>query len=247
MYSNEKYDVDKDSGSGYKKEGDCYNREHSVPQSWFSEASPMKSDAFHVYPTDGYVNNRRSSYVYGEVVDGKATYTSKNGSKLGPSAISSYSGTVFEPIDEYKGDFARTYFYMAICYSNRLGSWTKGEAQKVFKGSYPYLTNYSIELFTKWNNEDPVSEKEIARNEAVYAIQGNRNPFIDNPEWSTIIWGGTYNGGTTTTGYTVSYNVPKEASFSYVDYKKYEENSLITKPAAEPTQFGYKFDGWASR
>ena len=187
MYSNCSYTAGSSFASSYNKEGDGYNREHSIPQSWFNEASPMKADLFHVYPTDAYVNNRRGSYPFGEVSN--ATYTSGNGSKVGSSANSLYSGTVFEPIDEYKGDFARTYFYMATRYMSQLGSWTKGEAQKVFSGSYPYLTAYSVDLFTKWAEQDPVSQKEIDRNNAVYSLQKNRNPYIDHPEFVEIIWG----------------------------------------------------------
>lgn len=187
MYSNESYTVGSDYAPTYKKEGDGYNREHSVPQSWFNEASPMKADLFHVYPTDSYVNGRRGSYLYGEV--SSPTYTSGNGSKVGPSTNSLYSGTVFEPIDEYKGDFARTYFYMATRYMDKVGSWTKGSAQKAFSGSYPYLTNYSVDLFTKWAKQDPVSQKEINRNNEVYKLQKNRNPYIDHPEFIEIIWG----------------------------------------------------------
>ena len=156
-------------GANYSLEGDSYNREHTVPQSWFSEASPMVADCFHVYPTDGKINGIRSNYPYGEV--GTVTDTngnpSQNGSKLGSSKLSSYSGTVFEPIDEYKGDIARSYFYMAIRYSDKLSNWTSGEAQKIFKGSYPYLTNYAMDLFAKWSHEDPVSDKEYIRNNAI--------------------------------------------------------------------------------
>lgn len=191
MYSNCEFNVYNDHSGNYSKEGDVYNREHSIPQSWFNERSPMKSDLFHVYPTDGYVNNRRSSYPFGEV--SSATYTSKNGSKVGSSSFSGYSGTVFEPIDEYKGDFARTYFYMATRYANQVGSWTAGNATAVFKGSYPYLTDYAVNLFTKWAIEDPVSEKEINRNNAVYKLQNNRNPYIDHPEYVEVVFPSSYN------------------------------------------------------
>lgn len=177
MYSNENYVVGgSKQGATYTKEGDSYNREHSIPQSWFDKKSPMKSDLFHVYPTDGYVNNRRSNYPFGEV--SSSSYTSKNGSKLG-ECINSSIGTVFEPIDEYKGDFARTYFYMLTRYKSQIGSWGGG----VFKGSFPYLNTYFLDTYIKWAIEDPVSEKEIARNEAVYKIQKNRNPFIDHPSY----------------------------------------------------------------
>ena len=123
------------SGSGnYKKEGDVYNREHSIPQNWFGSSSPMKSDIVHVIPTDGYVNNRRSSNPYGEV--STPTYQSANNySKLGPSKTSGYTGTVFEPNDEVKGDIARIYFYMATAYEDKILSWTNGTGSQVIGGS----------------------------------------------------------------------------------------------------------------
>ncbi len=185
MYSNCTFTYSTDQCGSYSNECDCYNREHTTPQSWFNEASPMVSDLFNVYPTDGKVNGMRSNYPYGEV--GSATYTSGNGSKLGASSFSGYSGTVFEPVDEYKGDFARTYFYMATRYADECGTWT-GEATAVYSSSNG-LTEYGKNLFLKWSREDPVSQKEIDRNNAVYAIQNNRNPFIDYPGLEEYIWG----------------------------------------------------------
>lgn len=186
MYSNTtSYTFGVKQGSNYSKEGDAYNREHSVPQSWFSEAAPMKADIFHVYPTDGYVNNRRSNYPFGEVKN--PTYTSNGGfCKLGPCATEGYSGTVFEPADEYKGDFARTYFYMATCYENNISSWS-GE---VFgRGKYPGMADWCVKMFLRWAKEDPVSQKEIDRNNAAYGIQNNRNPYIDFPGLEQYVWG----------------------------------------------------------
>ena len=169
----------------YKNEGDCYNREHSLPKSWFGDASPMVSDAFHIYPTDGKVNGMRSNYPFGEVTS--ATFTSKNGSKLGRCDASlGYSGTVFEPIDEYKGDFARTYFYMSTCYKNvNFDQNSSGAA--VFSGSQ--LKQWAVDMFLEWHRADPVSQKEIDRNNAVERWQHNRNPFIDYPELAEHIWG----------------------------------------------------------
>jgi endonuclease I len=195
MYSNYEYTVGKDQAGTYKKEGDCYNREHSVPKSWFSDATPMHNDIHHLYPTDGKVNGMRSNYAYGEV--GNATYVSGNGSKLGSSSFAGYSGTVFEPIDEYKGDFARTYFYMSTCYADRCGGWTVGDGSVVFSATYPHLTKYATDLFCKWAAQDPVSQKEIDRNNAVYEVQGNRNPFIDHPEWISMVYESSYNKETT--------------------------------------------------
>lgn len=185
MYSNESYVYGSNQCGNYNGEGSCYNREHSIPKSWFNSAAPAYTDLFHLYPTDGYVNGRRSNYPFGEV--GTATYTSKNGSKLGKSSFSGYSDIVFEPIDEYKGDFARTYFYFATRYENLNCALSEGAA--VFTTtSYPKLTNYALQLFLKWDRQDPISEKEILRNEAVYLYQNNRNPFIDFPGLAEMVW-----------------------------------------------------------
>lgn len=166
----------------YNSEGDCYNREHSVPQSWFGEATPMKTDLFHVYPTDGFVNGKRNNFALGEV--GNATWTSTNGSKLGSCATSGYSGTVFEPNDAYKGDLARSYFYMAVCYMDK-----NLDQDNYSMFSRSSLKPWALDMLIRWHNEDPVSQKEIDRNNAVYALQHNRNPFIDFPELVGKIWG----------------------------------------------------------
>jgi len=109
------YTFFEDECGNYSGEGSCYNKEHSWPKSWFGgEIYPMTSDLFHIVPTDGYTNGMRSNYPYGEV--GAANWTSENGSKRGYCNYPGYSGIVFEPIDEYKGDFARNYFYMSTRY-----------------------------------------------------------------------------------------------------------------------------------
>ena len=187
MYSNENFNPKTDRAGNYKAEGDCYNREHTIPQSsWKSTggASSMKSDIFHVIPTDGYVNNRRSSYPHGNVLN--ATYTSKNGSKLGTGNNNGYSGTVFEVIDEYKGDFARAYFYFVTRYQNFIPSVNYAAFAK---NTYPSLSNWALKTYLEWNDLDPVSEKERKRNDAAYTFQNNRNPFIDHPEAVDKIWG----------------------------------------------------------
>jgi len=176
----------------YNSEADCYNREHSFCDSWLGEASPQRSDLFHVYPTDGYVNNRRSSYPHGKV--GSPSWTSTNGSKLGTSdASTGYTGIVFEPIDVYKGDFARSYFYIATRYENLIAGWANnGSADQILAGNaYPAYQTWFLNLMIQWHNQDPVSQKEIRRNEAVYGYQHNRNPYIDHPEWVSAVWGGT--------------------------------------------------------
>lgn len=167
---------------------DCYNREHSVPQSWFGEKSPIKSDAFHVIPTDGKVNGQRGNIPYGECANG-SYLTSKATGKVGSSTFPGFSGNVFEPADEYKGDFARTYFYMVACYRNRSFTSSGGNRVFTYSSSITNLTPYAVNLFLKWHRQDPVSTKEINRNEAIYARQHNRNPFIDYPCLAEYVWG----------------------------------------------------------
>jgi hypothetical protein len=157
-------------------EGTGYNREHSWPSSWYGATSPMYTDLFMVVPTDNDVNNKRGSYPFGEVTS--PTWTSLNGCKVGSNTYPGYSGTVFEPIDEYKGDFARAYFYMSTRYYGEDGSWP-GSGMTDGADLEPWAENMLLE----WNAADPVSTKEIDRNEAVYDIQGNRNPFIDRPDF----------------------------------------------------------------
>ena len=174
-----------DQCGNYGGEADCYNREHSWPQSWFNSSSPMVSDLFHIYATDGYVNGQRSNYAFGEV--GTASWTSQNGSKKGNCMYPGYSGTVFEPIDEYKGDFARTFFYMATRYYTEDSGWLTTEATDGAE-----LLPWTKNLLMEWHVKDPVSAKEIARNQAVYGIQNNRNPYIDHPEYAVLIFSDDY-------------------------------------------------------
>ncbi len=183
MYSDVKYSPSENQGN-YKKEGDMYNREHTIPQSIFNKKSPMVCDIFHVYPTDGYVNNRRSNYPHAEVSN--VDFESSNHTKVGTPANSSISGKVCEPADEYKGDFARTYFYFVTCYQDKMSSF--GSYASFSQNTYPSLSKWAISLYKKWSLEDPVSEKEINRNEAAYTVQGNRNPFIDFPGIENLIW-----------------------------------------------------------
>lgn len=175
----------------YSVEGDCYNREHIIPQSVFNEQSPMVADAHFITPTDGKVNGIRSNYPHGTV--SSVTYTSQNGSKLGSSAVSGYSGTVFEPVNAFKGDIARMYFYFATRYENTVAGYSypmfDGSGNKVFTTAF-------VNLLLAWHAQDPVSAREITRNNAIYARQNNRNPYIDHPEYVNQIWGGTPSGDT---------------------------------------------------
>jgi len=176
------YTFGSDQCGNYNGEGDCYNREHSFPSSWFGgNVAPMYTDMHHIYPTDGFVNQKRGNFPYGEV--NNATWTSMNGSRLGNNSTAGYSGVVFEPIDAYKGDLARSHFYMATRYLGEDGGWPGSPS---FDGSQ--MEEWTLTLLYDWHQNDPVSTKEINRNNAVYQIQNNRNPFIDHPEYASLIW-----------------------------------------------------------
>lgn len=171
----------------YKVEGDCYNREHIFPQGYFNSASPMVSDIHHIVPTDGKVNGYRSNFPFGKV--GSANFVSENGSKRGTSASPNYSGTVFEPIDEFKGDVARMILYFATRYESKLSSFDDNDI--LTNSAFPGVEDWELAVFKEWHTNDPVSQREIDRNNAAYTYQGNRNPFIDHPEYVALIWGTT--------------------------------------------------------
>lgn len=173
-----------DRCGSYKKEGDCYNREHTFPRSWFKGSRLMESDLYHIYPADGYVNNRRGNLPFGEV--GITVWESTNGSKVGQNTFGKYTKTVFEPIDEYKGDIARSYFYVVTAYEDNVSQWN---SDQLGGNSFPAFNEWSLELLLKWHREDPVSLKEVRRNEEVSKLQGNRNPYIDYPELVEHVWG----------------------------------------------------------
>lgn len=171
-----------DQCGNYAAEGDCYNREHSWPKSWFNVLSIPESDLFHVYPTDGKVNGLRGNDPYGNVTI-PDTIT-LNGSRYGNCSDLGYCLKAFEPIDEYKGDLARGYFYMSTRYYLEDGGWANSPAT-----NKSVILPWQMNVLLQWHQQDPVSAKEIARNDSVYyKFQHNRNPFIDNPQWADSIW-----------------------------------------------------------
>ncbi len=184
---------DQDTGTGgHHNEGEVYNREHSMPRSWFGGAvNPMNTDLFHIFPVDKFVNAQRDNFPFGEVDD--PFWTSLNGGRLGPNTAGDYSGTAFEPVDEYKGDLARAFFYMITRYQDLIIDWTYNEYGNAMldHNPYPGYRSWVIDMLAGWHRDDPVSQKERLRNQAVYEIQGNRNPFVDHPEMVERIWGDT--------------------------------------------------------
>ena len=209
----------------YSGEGDCYNREHSWPKSWFGSQTTPECDLHHIFPTDGYVNQKRDNYPFGEVQS--ASWTSQNGSKRGTCKSSlGYSGTVFEPIDAYKGDFARAIMYMSVRYYGEDSNW--GSSGMTNKSE---ILPWAIAMLMDWNEQDPVSQKEIDRNNAIYAdYQHNRNPFVDHPEYARMIWDENGQGGGGNTGdgdYVKVTATPADWSGEYLLVYESDENTAL--------------------
>lgn len=210
------------SGEG-EKNGGKYNREHSFPKSWFGASSnnqipPMYTDLFHLYPTDGYVNSVRSNLPFGET-NGEDYMSADGFSKKGKCTYNGYTDIVFEPNDLYKGDFARTYFYMVTCYEEQIPQWYSkySESRPTLDGNkYPGLQTWQLNMLMTWAKNDQVSDKEYNRNNAVYSIQANRNPFIDYQGLEQYIWGSM-----------------KDVEFSYDDYQV-PTNYTVYIPGDDP-------------
>ncbi len=178
------------------------NREHSFPKSWWGGSTSVGAyvDLNHLYPSEAAANQAKSNYPLG-TVDTSAKLKFGNGVSTVGYPVNGQGGGaafVFEPDDEYKGDFARTYFYMVTCYQDLSWKYT----YMLEQNTYPTLNDWAVKLLLKWHHDDGVSQKEIDRNEAVFKIQNNRNPFIDMPELADYIWG-TKKGQSFTPGQVV--------------------------------------------
>ena len=202
MYGECTFTYGSDQCGSYNGVCDCYNREHSIPKSWFGgSTSGIGCDIFHLVPTDGKINSTRSNDEFGEVAGAKNYYGNGTGaagtwSTDRPTIASAAgevihgSGQVFEPKDQYKGDFARG--YMGTIIKWQLANMTN--SNNFFSGEYTPsgyfgFTKKAVVLMMKWHREDPVSQKEIDRNNGIQKTQGNRNPFIDYPYLAEYIWG----------------------------------------------------------
>lgn len=236
MYSNCEFIFGDDQDKGtHPNECDTYNREHSLPKSWWGGAeNSAYTDLFHLVPTDSKVNEKRSNYPFGEVTS--PSYTSGNGSKLGPNdatKVAGYTGTVFEPIDEYKGDFARNYMGMVVRYAGSI-SFTTGDGASIFNTTFTSAGNYGLTTFgknllMKWHRQDPVSQKEIDRNNAIQTKQGNRNPFIDYPCLAEYLWGTEKDSVCDIDGMTGTFDAAYDFTYSCTT------NPIITAPTTSST------------
>lgn len=247
-------------------EGLGWNREHMMPQSSFNSNYPMYSDLFFVIPTDARINQLRSNYPYG--MAGTTNYwLFTNGSKINKNGTpnSGYTGRVYEPINEFKGDIARSLLYFVVRYEGKLNSFNfyngsspandtsplDGTEEKAFEDWY-------IAMLLQWNSQDPVSQKEIDRNNAVYNIQRNRNPFIDHPEWVNLIWSQTPAtvapqaasnlASSQTSAYFANLNWISSADTNVIGYKIYQNgiylgytrtNNIIIDHLTPSTTYNY--------
>lgn len=234
------YDYPHGTGAGNTEGVKGIQREHSIAKSWLNpkdapasgsktylDVRPMYSDLVHVIPVDAVCANNRSNLCYGEIDADKVDWSSmeefckksKQGGCSTPGwreQVSDPSKTrVFEPNDEYKGDFARIFFYMVTCYQpgyltwmperdadkrktgenmvfssdNHCGTWTSDMFNQGDDDAYKPFAPWAFDMLMRWAKNDPVSQKEIDRNEVIWQLQGNRNPFVDYPGLEEYIWG----------------------------------------------------------
>jgi endonuclease I len=240
------YDFTQNIGSA-NAEGQGWNKEHMMPQSTFNSEYPMDSDLNFIVPVDARINQLRSNYPYG--LGGNIVYhVFTNGSKVSnnatPNAV--YTGRVYEPIDEFKGDVARSILYFAVRYEGKLGTFKTStnsnpkKNQSPLNGTEEQAYNQSfIDLMKVWSAQDPVSEREIDRNNAIYSIQKNRNPFIDHPEWVNLIWNQTLNTvvpksptilkSSKVSAYFANLNWTAPSDNSVIGFNIYQDGTLVRK------------------
>ncbi len=189
MYSDAIYLIREGQSGKSSFSANKMQREHSVPKSWWKQSgsveyTPAYSDMWNLYPSDGAANQAKLNYPLGPVANaGYDNGVTKVGGTL--AGFGGGSAYVFEPGDEYKGDFARAFFYMATVYDDI--NWVINYMFQ--KNDYPTLREWAYNMLLDWARQDPVSQKEIDRNNVVEQYQGNRNPFVDFPELAEYIWG----------------------------------------------------------
>ena len=235
MYSNNSYNFS--NGAGATK---GMNIEHSVPKSGWGDAydepaTPLTRfkydgsyDLHHLTPSDAAANTAKSNYPLGEV---DSPLFDNGVTKVGTGQANGRATNLFEPADEYKGDFARMYLYFVTCYQDY--SWKSSALSMFAQNSYPTLNAYGQSLLLKWHRQDPVSQKEIDRNNAVYSFQGNRNPFIDYPNMVEYIWGDSTNyefsfSGQSTSAPSISISNDK-IEFGYIGTETSKDKEIYIK------------------
>ncbi len=183
--------------SGFGGSVGATNREHVWPKDGgdaFPAESGPGSDAHHLRPTETQLNSTRGSKNFDEVAQTSANIVKENGSSsygnsaYGADALCYSSGSFFYPAKGYRGATARILFYMQTRWGDHNLEFVDGAGSSKTIGK--------ISTLLKWHLEEPPTEEEIRRNEAVFGLQGNRNPFIDHPEYAAQIYcydGESYN------------------------------------------------------
>ena len=181
MYSNIKRYLPINGGSAAS-----VDIEHSFPKSWWGGESGCLSaytDLYLLNPADHMTNSNKSNYPPGVLADSSKV----NNGVFFMGQDKTWGGLAFDVIDEYKGDFARAYFYTATAYEKV--AWVDTYSKYINNDSYLGFTPHLVEVLLAWHRIDPVSEKEVNRLEAVSDIQHNRNAFIEYPDLVEYIWG----------------------------------------------------------
>jgi len=209
------------------------NIEHSFAKSWWGDGRQAAQDVMHLAPSNSTANSAKGSWPMA-VVDGTTSFS--NGViKVGKS--NSRAGGVidaWEPADEYKGDFSRAYMYMVTAYEDYATLWTGNSVNQLDNNTYPVFEQWTVDLLLKWSKQDPVSTKEVNRNNEVYKIQGNRNPYIDYPLMAEYVWGSLTTVPFTTEGvvdypYLSSPNNGTLVDFGKVAFQQSTRATLIIK------------------
>lgn len=164
-----------------------FDIEHRLPKSWWGgTVNRAYCDLHHLVPGNYSANRSKSNHAPGVPTD----TTFWNGSFATGGNPAYPVQKVFCPEDQYKGDFARTYFYIATAYGDELRWIESGEAGLcVTNKSYLEFQPWLTDILLAWHRLDPVSPEEIHRAEMVRQIQGNRNPYVDYPDLVEYIWG----------------------------------------------------------
>lgn len=201
------------------------NIEHSFPKSWWGGTENQAyKDLFNLMPCEQKINSSKSNYAMGVVT----TVNTNNGcTKVGKGkAGTNNNANLWEPADKWKGDFARSYFYMVTSYSSF--TWT-GEALNMLENNeYPTMQRWATDLLLEWCRQDPVDQIEIDRNEAVYKIQGNRNPFVDFPSLGEYIWGDSIDYAFSVNGNEDGPVLPDTPDIDVDELMAYEASEIVS-------------------
>lgn len=197
---------------------DGMNIEHSFPKSWWGGSKNQAyQDLYNLMPCESTINSSKSNYPMGVVT----TVKKENGCTKVGTGSNGYQ--LWEPADKWKGDFSRGYMYMATAYQNL--TWSGTQALQILEqDTWPTLQEWAYTLYLEWARADAPDELEVKRNNAVYQIQGNRNPFVDFPNLMEYVWGDSIDYAfdpetTVTTSETGEPLTPVDATIYYADFQ----------------------------